>query len=419
MSIITSTLPNGLTVATDEMADVASASVGVWVHAGARHETLAQNGLSHMLEHMAFKGTTKRSALDIANEVEAVGGHLNAYTAREQTCYYARMLKDDVALGADILADIVREPVFAADELERERGVILQEIGQAEDTPDDIVFDMVQEAAYSDQPMGRSILGTAERVSNFTADDCADYRSTHYEPGSMVFAAAGAVAHSDMEQLAHSLFGDMTGQTRPAQAGAQFRPTVQVRGRPLEQMHVALTFDGIGLDDPDYYAAQVLATALGGGMSSRLFQEVREKRGLVYSVYAYANGATDCGQFGIYAGTGPQQTAELMDVLADECAGAGQNLTDDDIDRARAQMRAGVVMALESSAQRAEQMARQLQLLGRIVPIEEQLADLEKVDQAAVAGVAGRIFADRPAAAFVGPDAVIETAQTGLLRFAA
>ncbi len=419
MSITTSTLPNGLTVATDEMADVASVSVGVWVHAGARHETEAQNGLSHMLEHMAFKGTQKRSALDIASEVEAVGGHLNAYTAREQTCYYARMLKDDLQLGADILADIVREPVFAPDELERERGVILQEIGQAEDTPDDIVFDMVQEAAYKDQPMGRSILGTAERVSSFSADDCAIYRGTHYEPASMVFAAAGAVSHQDMEKLAAELFGDMTAQSRPEEVAAQFSPSQLVRARPLEQMHVALTFDGIGLDDPDYYAAQVLATALGGGMSSRLFQEVREKRGLVYSVYAYANGATDCGQFGIYAGTGPQQTAELMAVLADECAGAGQNLSEDDIDRARAQMRAGVVMALESSAQRAEQMARQLQLLGRIVPIEEQLADLEKVDMAAIQRIGERIFNQRPAAAFVGPDQAMAAAQNGLERFAA
>lgn len=419
MTVEVSKLPNGLTVATDTMPGIQSVAVGVWVSTGARNETAAQSGLSHMLEHMAFKGTKRRSALDIASEVEAVGGHLNAYTAREQTCYYVRLLSEDLALGADILADIVRQPTFAPDELERERGVIIQEIGQAEDTPDDIIFDLVQEACYLDQPMGRSILGTVDHVSGFTPNDCADYRSTHYEPGSMVFAASGGVTHNQLRKLAEDLFGDMVPARRPDIVPAQFTGGAFYRGRPLEQMHVALSFEGVGVDDPDYYAVQLLAGALGGGMSSRLFQEIREKRGLAYTVYAYAHGGTDCGQFGLYAGTGPEDTDELLTVLAAECAQAGAVLTEDEIERARAQLRTSTVMALESASQRTEQMARQLQLLGRIIPLEEQLAALAAVDRAALERVAGRILTKRPAAAFVGPESVMDIARSRLDQFAA
>jgi len=305
-------LPSGLTVVSERMDRVETVSLGAYIATGTRHETAEENGVSHFLEHMAFKGTERRSAAGIAEEIEAVGGHINAYTAREQTAYYVKVLKEDTALGADIIGDILTHSVFDADELERERGVILQEIGQARDTPDDIIFDHFQEAAYPGQPMGRPVLGTEELIRAMRRDTLTGYMKRHYAASNTVVAAAGNLEHEQILDLVQRHFADLPTDPAPAAqpglySGGEFR-----EDRDLDQVHVVLGFPAVGYGTPDYYPTMLLATLLGGGMSSRLFQEVREKRGLVYSIYSFAAPYMDGGVFGIYAGTGESEAAELM-----------------------------------------------------------------------------------------------------------
>ena len=326
MTVRLSTLPGGFRIVTDRMDAVETVSLGVWVDIGTRHEPAAINGVAHLLEHMAFKGTERRSALAIAEEIEAVGGHLNAYTSREHTAYYAKVLKEDTALAVDILADILQHSVFDPAELERERTVILQEIGQANDTPDDIVFDFFQERAYPDQAMGRPVLGSPEVIRRLSRDAVVAYLRDHYGAERMVLSAAGNLEHDRLVDLAARLLSEVPRErqvsTEPARyTGGDFR-----QGRDLEQLHLVLGFPGLPLGHPDYYAATVLSTAFGGGMSSRLFQEVREQRGLVYAIHSFAHGYRDGGLFGIYAGTGEEEAAELAPVLCEEALRLDQGL---------------------------------------------------------------------------------------------
>ena len=276
-------LPSGLLVASETMKHVETVSLGAYVAAGTRHEAAAENGVSHFLEHMAFKGTHQRSAAQIAEEIENVGGHINAYTAREQTAYYVKLLKEDAALGADILGDILCHSSFEPEEFERERGVILQEIGQANDTPDDIIFDHFQETAYPGQAMGRPVLGTEALIRDMSRATLMNYMQTHYAAENLVVTAAGAIEHERLVDLVAQHFADLPAHhPQPAERGryqgGEFREE-----RDLDQVHITLGFPGPGYADPDYYPALLLSTLLGGGMSSRLFQEIREKRGLVYS----------------------------------------------------------------------------------------------------------------------------------------
>ncbi|HHY01820.1 MAG TPA: insulinase family protein, partial [Paracoccus sp.] len=280
------TLPNGLRVASRHMPGLHSASVGVWVNAGGRDERPEQNGIAHFLEHMAFKGTPRRNALQIAEAIEDVGGYINAYTSRDVTAYYARVLSGDVALALDVIGDIVLNPLFDQREIEVERGVILQEIGQSLDTPDDVIFDWLQEAAYPDQPIGRTILGPAERVSGFSRDDLSRFVAEHYGPGQMIVAAAGAVDHDALVRQAEQIFGHLPALAGVARQGAVWQGAEARRVKRLEQAHFALAFEGPGYLDPDFYSAQIWTAALGGGMSSRLFQKIREERGLCYSIFA-------------------------------------------------------------------------------------------------------------------------------------
>jgi predicted Zn-dependent peptidase len=404
MAIRSTALANGLRIVTDDMAHLETASLGVWVAAGARFERPAENGISHLLEHMAFKGTERRSARAIAEEIEAVGGHLNAWTSREQTAYFARVLAEDVPLAVDLLADILQHSTFEAGELARERDVILQEIGEAEDNPDDVVFDRLQAVAYPDQPMGRPILGSRERVAGFGRDDIAGYMTRHYHAGRMILAAAGKVSHERIVEQATRIFGALgrgAGETAPAAlfAGGDARET-----KELEQVHLALAFPGLAFDDPDYYAFQVLATVLGGGMSSRLFQEAREKRGLCYSIYAFASSFVDGGMFGVGAGTGAAQVDELMTVIAGETVAVAAATGEDEVARARAQLKAGLMMALESSSARCDQIGRQTLIHGRVLGTDEMLARVAAVDAAAVSRVARRILAaGAPAFSALGP----------------
>ena len=396
-------LPSGLLVATETMERVETVSFGAYVATGTRSETAAENGASHFLEHMAFKGTTRRSAADIAEEVENVGGQINAYTAREQTAYYVKLLKEDLALGADIIGDILTHSTFAPDELERERGVILQEIGQANDTPDDIIFDRFQEIAYPDQPMGRPVLGTEGGIAGMGRDVLTGYMQRHYAAGNIVVAAAGALTHEAVVDLARQHFADlpaaMPGAALPgAYRGGEFR-----EARDLDQVHIVLGFPSVAYDDPDYYPVLLLSTLLGGGMSSRLFQEIREKRGLVYSIYSFSAPFMDGGLFGIYAGTGEAEAEELVPVTLEELRQVQKGVSEAELHRARAQVKASLLMSLESTGSRCEQIARQIQVFGRIVPTAETVAKLNAVTVEDVRRAAMRVFRAAPTLAAMGP----------------
>lgn len=404
MSVRLDRLANGLRIVTETMPGLDSAAVGLWVNAGGRHERVEQNGIAHFLEHMAFKGTKRRTALQIAEEIEDVGGFINAYTSREATAYYARVLKDDVPLALDVISDIVLNPVFAPEEIEVERGVILQEIGQALDTPDDIVFDWLQEAAYPEQALGRTILGPSERVSGFARDDLSRFVAEHYGPGQMVLSAAGAVDHDAIMRMAQDAFGHLPAVTLSQHDTATFRGGERRESKPLEQVHFALALEGPAYGDDDIYTAQIYATLLGGGMSSRLFQEIREKRGLCYSIFAQAGAYADTGMMTLYAGTSADDIAQLAELTVDELRRVASDVSDVEVDRARAQMKAGLLMGLESPSSRAERLARLVAIWDRVPPLSETVERIEAVNRSRVAEFAGKLITARHAAlALYGP----------------
>lgn len=415
MSVRLDRLPNGLRVVTETMPGLESAAVGLWVNAGGRHERLDQNGIAHFLEHMAFKGTKRRSALQIAEEIEDVGGFVNAYTSREATAYYARVLKADVPLALDVIADIVLNPVFEPSEIEVERGVILQEIGQALDTPDDIVFDWLQEAAYPEQALGRTILGPSERVSGFARSDLAGFVTEHYGPTQMVLSAAGAVDHDEIMRLAETLFGHLPALALNRHDDALFRGGERREIRDLEQVHFALALEGPAYGDDDVYTAQIYATLLGGGMSSRLFQEIREKRGLCYSIFAQAGAYADTGMMTLYAGTSADDIDQLAGLTVDELRRVANDVTEAEVGRARAQMKAGLLMGLESPSARAERLARLVAIWDRVPPLTETIARIEAVDLTRVSDFATRLAgAEKIALALYGP--AVRAPELGALQ---
>ena len=312
MTVRTTTLDNGLRIVSDSMDNVETVSTGIWVDVGTRYETPEINGVSHFLEHMAFKGTERRTAREIVEEIEDVGGNLNAYTSRETTVYHAKVLKEDMPLAVDIIGDIAQNPTFDVDELERERGVILQEINQSNDTPDDVVFDYFQETAYPEQAVGRPVLGSTELVRDMSRETLMNYMQTNYTGSRMVLSAAGRLDHDTFVKLAEDAFGGLNKGNgadleTASYAGGDFR-----KERDLEQAHLLLGFDGISYNDDDFYTASVLSTLLGGGMSSRLFQEIREKHGLVYSIYSFLSCYSDGGLFGVYAGSGGEESSRRL-----------------------------------------------------------------------------------------------------------
>jgi predicted Zn-dependent peptidase len=401
------TLPNGLRIVTDRLDTVDTVSLGIWVDVGTRHEAAEINGAAHFLEHMAFKGTERRSARAIAEEIEAVGGHLNAYTSRESTAYYAKVLKEDVALALDILADILRNSTFDPAEFERERQVILQELGQANDTPDDIIFDHFQERAFPDQAMGRPVLGSAEVLRRLPREPVMAYLRDHYGAARMVLSASGNLDHDRIVELADKLLSTMpatgAGGNAAAAEPARYVGGEHRQGRELEQLHLVLGFPGQTLTDPDYYAASVLSTAFGGGMSSRLFQEVREKRGLAYTVHSFAHSFTDGGLFGIYAGTGEAEAEELMPVLCEETMRLADGLAEGELARAKAQMKAGLLMSLESTGARCEQMAQHMLIHGTPFDPADIVRRIEAVDDAAIGRIIAGWHSAPPTLAALGP----------------
>ncbi len=377
-------------------------------------------GVSHMLEHMAFKGTERRTARALAEEIEAVGGSLNAYTSREQTAFHARVLKADVPLALDIISDILTAPTFEPAEIERERQVVLQELGQARDTPDDIIFDHLQSAIYEGQAMGWPILGEEATVAAFDRDMLKAYMAAQYRAGGMMLVSSGAVAHGEIVALAEEKFAGLTAGKVPPMPAARYVGGEMRVTEDLEQAHIAYAFPGLANADPDYYVAQIYATALGGGMSSRLFQEAREKRGLCYSIYAFSSGFQDTGFLGIYVGTGEREAGEISAVVAGEMAAIAGDLSESEVARARAQIKAGLLMGLESPGARAELIAGQMFALGRVQDAAEIAAQIDAIDVAAVKNYAARVMqSTRPAIAAIGPVARLESHDTFARRFGA
>jgi predicted Zn-dependent peptidase len=404
MSARITTLPSGLRIVTDDMPHLETASIGVWISAGSRHERPSEHGLSHLLEHMAFKGTRRRSARAIAEEIETAGGDLNAATSTEHTTYYAHVLAEDAPLALDILADILTESTFDAVELEREKGVILQEIGAVEDTPDDLVFDLFNASAFPDQPIGRPILGTPEQISRFSRDAIGAYLDSHYSTRATVVGAAGAVEHERICDEAEKHFARLSvDMTPPNLPPARYLGGEARLKRRLEQAHIVIGFEGLAYGHEDFYALQVFANAVGGGMSSRLFQEVREKRGLAYSIHAFHWGYSDTGLFGFYAATGARDVAELMPVALDCLAEASQQLSDVEAQRAKAQMKVSLLAALESPSARCEQIARQLMAFDRVLSREEIIGRIASLDIAHIRRAGARALASAPTVAAIGP----------------
>ncbi|MEE8173218.1 MAG: pitrilysin family protein [Alphaproteobacteria bacterium] len=413
-----STLANGLRVVSEDMPQLETASIGVWVDVGARYESADINGVSHLLEHMAFKGTKRRSALAIAEEIEAVGGHVNAYTSREQTAYYAKVMKEDIALAVDILADILQHSTFAEAELERERAVVIQEIAQAHDTPDDVVFDQFQEIVYPDQPLGRTILGPAAQVANYSRDVLAEYMGRHYNAQRMVVVGAGRLEHEALVDLAGGAFDALPNADSATGLTAKYEGGDARTSRDLEQAHLVLGFNGIAYGDPDFYTVQLLSTLLGGGMSSRLFQEIRERRGLAYAIFTFSSSYTDGGVFGVYCGTSPDKLSELTPVIADEMLKVCDMVTPEEVERARAQLKAGLLMSLESSSSRCERLGRHMLIFNRSIPIEEMVAEIDAIAAADVVRVARRILhSSRPSLAALGPVSNLENYDRIAERF--
>jgi predicted Zn-dependent peptidase len=373
------TLPNGFRIVTEHMPGLMSASIGIWVQAGGRHERVEQNGIAHFLEHMAFKGTNTRSPLQIAEAIENVGGYINAYTSKDMTAYYARVLSADVGLALDVISDIVLNPIFDAREIETERNVILQEIGQTLDTPDDIIFDWLQEISYPDQPFGRTILGPAERVGAFSQQDLIDFVAQHYGPNQMILSAAGGVDHDQILAKATEIFGHLPAHgANPVQA-ADFLGGEKRKVKKLEQAHFSLSFEGPSYRADDVYAAQIYGMALGGGMSSRLFQKVREEHGLCYTIFAQSGAYEDTGQVTIYAGTSAEEIGALAQLTVEELKRAPSDMSWAEVERARVQLKAGLLMGLESPSSRAERLARLLAIYGRVPGLDEAIAKIDGV----------------------------------------
>ena len=406
MNVEVTRLPSGLTVVTETMPHLESVALGVWVKSGSRNEAEDEHGIAHLLEHMAFKGTARRSARDIAEQIENVGGEVNAATSTESTSYYARVLRDDVPLAVDILADILIESAFDKDELEREKSVILQEIGAANDTPDDIVFDKFSETAYARQTIGRPILGTPESVMGFEPEQIRRYLARNYLTERMYIVAAGAVAHDEFVREVEKRFAGLPTQSAVPQI---IEPARYIGGsvreaRDLMDTQVLLGFEGKAYHARDFYCSQILANVLGGGMSSRLFQEVREFRGLCYSVYAFHWGFSDTGIFGIHAATGGENLPELMPVIIDELRKSSEAIHQSEIDRARAQIRAQLLMGQESPAARAGQIARQMMLYGRPISNSELMDRLTGITTERLTDLSGRLFFNTaPTLSAIGP----------------
>ncbi len=397
------TLPSGLRIVTLRMPHVETASLAIVTGAGSRDELEGEHGLAHFLEHMAFKGTRRRSARGIAEAIEAVGGDINAATSTETTAYTARLLGADVPLGLDVLSDIISDSLFDTTEIRREKGVVLQEIAAVADTPDDLVYDVFSETAFAGQQIGLPILGTPKTVRGLDAGSLRGFLAREYGADRMIVAAAGAVDHEQIVREAERrLAGFARGSAAP-RAPATYLGGERRMVRKLEQAHVLLGYAAPSHQDPGFYAAQIFASALGGGMSSRLFQEVREKRGFAYAVYSFVWGYSDAGIFGVYFGAGEKTVSDAMKVTQECLAASIDDLGDEETARAKAQLKVSLLMAMESSSARADQMARHLLAYGRLIPSAEIIAKVDAITPADVRAMGRRILSSPPTLTAIGP----------------
>ena len=397
------TLENGLRVVTQTMEGLETVSLGIWNAVGGRDELENVNGVAHLLEHMAFKGTATKSALEIAETIENVGGDINAYTSKEITAYYVKLIAEDLPLGINILTDILQNSSFAEDELNRERGVILQEIGMYLDTPDDMIFDYWQEKAFPNQSMGRSILGKTDIIKNITREQVKNFMMSYYNPKKMVVSAAGKINHEEfVEQIRKSCInlpmGTINNRENAKYISGEYREK-----KDLEQIHLLLGFEGIDYHNDDYYSLMVYSSLLGGGMSSRLFQEIREKRGLVYGISSFSSSYSDTGMFGIYAGTGETQIQELIPVLCNELNNSPKSISEKEIKRGKAQLKASLMMSRESAFRRCESAARQLIVFNRIIEPSEIIEKINSVSKETVERIATKIVSGPITISSIGP----------------
>ena len=397
-------LPNGLRVATRVMPHATTVSIGIWVNAGARDEAPHEQGIAHMLEHMAFKGTERRDAQTIATEVENVGGFMNAHTSREETAYYLRLLPEHLDLGIDILTDIVTQSTLPDVEIERERGVIIQEIGQSLDTPDDLVFDLFASACYDTHNLGRPILGTVDSVLRFQRADLNGFMHRFYGAEQMLVVASGAVQHDDIVRRIEACLGNLSNAQTASRTPPCWTAGRQIIERDLEQSHIVFGLPAKAATAPDRFALMALSTLYGGGMSSRLFQQVREQRGLCYSIFSFAALYSDSGCFSVYAGTSAHQANEMLSVAVDELANIAHAVTSDEVARAKAQLRAGLLMSRESVSNCGDALARQIMLFGAPQDDAALLAAIDEVDENAVRDMAAQLITNNsPSLACVGP----------------
>ncbi len=397
------TLKNGLNIITSRRPETETVSLGIWVNTGSAYETKDVNGISHFIEHMVFKGTKKRDALAISEDIENVGGQTNAYTSREFTAFYAKMLKSDVELAIDVIADFITSPTFDAEEMKKEKEVVVQEIKQSIDTPDDAIFDYFQEKAFENLPLGRTILGPSDTVRSFDASQMRAYMKTHYGADNMIVVAVGNIDHEAFVKMVDKRLGTYHNKTDFKAEKQTYTGGFCIEQRDIEQAHVLLGFNGIEYKNPMYYPVTVFSTIFGGSMSSRLFQEIREKRGLVYTVYSFTNSHTKSGLFGIYAGTSADELKTLMPVMTDEIKKiTDEKVSDKELSRAKTQLKASMLMALESSSSTAEVMARQYLIHGRIIPTDEVVSRIDAVTKDDIQKAAQLLFSSDPTYALLG-----------------
>ena len=396
-------LDNGLRVVTQNMPGLETVSMGIWNAVGGRDEVEANNGVAHLLEHMAFKGTSTKNALQIAETIEDVGGDINAYTSKEITAYYVKLLADDLHYGVDILTDILQNSAFAEEELNRERGVIIQEIGMYLDTPDDMIFDYWQEKAFPNQPMGRSILGKTDIIKNISREEVKGFMTNHYNPNKMIISAAGKINHDAFVEMIKKSCTNLPVGNSNNREKANYLSGEYREEKKLEQVHLLLGFEGIDYHHDDYYSLLVFSSLLGGGMSSRLFQEIREKRGLVYGISSFSSAYTDTGMFGIYCGTGENQIQELMPVLCNELNTSPSSISDKEITRGKAQLKASLMMGRESAFRRCESAARQLLVFNKVIDPSETLEKINAVSKESVEKIAKQIVSGPMTISSIGP----------------
>ena len=403
-----SQLENKLTIATDTINNFETVSLGLFVNIGSVNENSKQVGISHFLEHMAFKGTEKRTALEISYEIESVGGFINAFTSKEMTAFHVKVLKDNVNLAVDIISDIVQNSTFDKIEFEKERGVIIQEIRQLNDAPDDLVFDMFQSKCFEGEKLGTQILGSEKDILSYSPDDLDSYMKSKYTTDKMIFVASGNIEHESLKNLVEKYTPKLHSFNVPSVETQVYKGGFVFKQKKLEQTHLIYGLKGLSHTDDNKFALSVLTTILGGGMSSRLFQEVREKRGLVYSIFAFNSNYKDTGTFGIYAACEDKKAKEVIDIIRFECGKIAEDISEEELQKAKTQLKASLLMGLESSSTRMERLANQILLHKKISTPAETAQKIENIQLDSVKNLINQILKSKPTLAVIGNGKDIE-----------